>query len=153
MYRKILVATDLTEASGPAIRAALALAKEGGGEVTVLHVTEPAYPAHHWYVPYIGDDAQVLRDIVARELDAARKALETQVELAGGGGRPVVRVGRPATVIVDTARELDADLVVVGTHGRTGLEHVLLGSVAEHVVRTASSPVLTVRSATEGSSS
>jgi len=145
MYRKILVATDLTEASQPALRAALALAQETSAEVVALHVAEPAYPAHHWYVPYIGDDAHALRAIVARELETARTALETQISEAGGGARALVRVGRPAHVIIEAATELGSDLIIVGTHGRKGIEHMLLGSVAERVIRTAPGPVLTVR--------
>ena len=146
MFRKILVATDLTEASLPAVRTAIALARNIGAEAIALYVTEPAYPAHHWYVPYIGDDAHVLRAIVARELEAARATLDTQIADAGGGATAMVRVGRPAPVIIETANELGVDLLVVGTHGRKGIEHVLLGSVAEKVVRTSAAPVLTVRS-------
>jgi nucleotide-binding universal stress UspA family protein len=59
--------------------------------------------------------------------------------------KPIIRQGRPATEIVEAAREIEADLIVIATHGHTGLKHVLLGSVAENVVRHAPCPVLTVR--------
>ena len=57
MYQKILVATDLSEASQPALRSAFGLGQKLGAQVTVVHVSEPAYPANHWFVPHIGDDA------------------------------------------------------------------------------------------------
>ena len=62
-----------------------------------------------------------------------------------GDGQMLVRVGRPATVLVEMARDQGYDLLVVGTHGRKGIEHVILGSVAERVVRSATVPVLVVK--------
>ena len=71
--------------------------------------------------------------------------LATEEIGASAAWKIAVRPGRPATEIVEAARELAADLIVIATHGRTGLQHVLLGSVAENVVRHAPCPVLTVR--------
>ncbi len=145
MYAKILVATDLSESSEPAMRTAIELGRRLGAEVTVLHIAEPAYPANHWFVPHIGDDAEALSTLIARELETARTRLQQQLEALGGEPKMMIRVGRPAHVIVETARELGFELLVLGTHGRKGIEHVILGSVAERVVRTATCPVLTVR--------
>jgi nucleotide-binding universal stress UspA family protein len=81
--------------------------------------------------------------------DQAEKHLEEwrgeAVRLAGPGVRTQKAIGEPAAEIVSFARSAGVDLVVVGTHGRTGLEHALMGSVAERVVRRAHCPVLTVR--------
>ncbi|MDP3766726.1 MAG: universal stress protein, partial [Dehalococcoidia bacterium] len=65
------------------------------------------------------------------------------------GGRTIIREGMPRSMILDVAREVGADLIVMGTHGRTGLTHVFFGSVAEHVVRHSRIAVLTVRQRTE----
>jgi nucleotide-binding universal stress UspA family protein len=148
MYSKILAATDLSDASIPALKTALELGRRLDAKVTVVHVTEPAYPANHWFVPHIGDDAEALTGIIARELEEARRRLEGQVQSLGIPGAEInIRVGRPAWVIVETARDLAYDLIVLGTHNRKGIEHVVLGSVAERVVRTAACPVLVVPAA------
>jgi nucleotide-binding universal stress UspA family protein len=147
MYSKILAATDLSESSLPAVRTAIELARRLGAEVAVLHVSEPAYPANHWFVPHIGEDAETLGTIIAREIETARAKLDEQVAAAGGGAQLLVRVGRPAAIIVETARDLGYELIVLGTHGRKGIEHVILGSVAERVVRVSPCPVLTVKTA------
>lgn len=144
MYARILVATDLSEASSAALRTAIELGRRLGAEVTALHVAEPAYPANHWYVPHIGDDAETLSAIIAREVETARARLEEQLTATGTEAKMMIRVGRPAGVIVEVARDLGFDLLVLGTHGRKGIEHVILGSVAERVVRSATCPVLTV---------
>ena len=100
----------------------------------LLWMPFPAFPAP-------GEYMQELRD-------ASREALERVPDSSLAQGLRItreVRVGTPFVEIVRHARELQADLVVIGTHGRTGLAHVLLGSTAEKVVRKAHCPVLTVR--------
>ena len=147
MYAKILVASDLTEASQPALRTAIELGRRLGATLTALHVIEPAYQANHWFVPHIGADAEALASLIDRELGAARAKLDGQLKAldAPDSTELHVLIGRPAQTIVDTAKNLGFDLLVVGTHARKGLEHAILGSVAERVVRTSLVPVLTVR--------
>lgn len=151
MYRKILMATDLSEASRPAFDAALGLARRLGADLHVLHVTEPPYESRRWFVSFAGHEAEFFEGIARREDEAARKLLDDIVRKAnadGGSSEPVhvlVRRGVPADIIVGTAKDLEVDLIVVGTHGRRGIQHALLGSIAERVVRTASCPVLSVR--------
>jgi nucleotide-binding universal stress UspA family protein len=142
MWRKILVANDLSDASRPALDAALELARVLGAELTVLYVSVPVYPVNHWYVPHVGDDAATLRAIAEREEAAARAKLAADTR--GSSATVLVKVGAPAEVILETAATLAADLIVVGTHGREGVERLLLGSVAEKVSRKASCSVLTV---------
>jgi nucleotide-binding universal stress UspA family protein len=149
MFRKVLVATDLSDASQPALRAGLELARRFGAAVNVIYVTMPPYPSNHWYVPHIGDDAEMLHAISAREQEAARATLDRTVSeiVAGDPSLAVtaeIKTGVPADVILETAEAIGADLIVVGTHGRHGVERLLLGSVAERVSRKARCSVLTV---------
>ena len=147
MFSNILIASDLSEASAAALRTGLELARRFGARCTALYVTMPAYPANHWYVPHIGEDAAMLQALSDREQDAARQALERTVREAGaapGAVTTLVRVGSPPDVILDAAVELGVDLLVVGTHARQGVERLILGSTAEKIARKAPCSVLTV---------
>lgn len=151
MFRKILVATDLTDASLHAIRSALELGRRFGAEVVALYVAEAPYTNRRWYAPFEPSETELLEALRVRQRDAAVVALEAQVEKARAGGtdgvdvKPLLREGIAADVIPATAVDIGADLIVMGTHGRKGPQHLLLGSIAERVVRTAHCPVLTVR--------
>lgn len=142
---RILLPTDLSEASAAAARHAFALADRFGAEVHVLHVVEeiastvPEAAAHMASFP---------DDYMAQARANAEKALAAWLPSDVAGGREVVRAvqeGAPLTRILDYARDHQIDLIVMGTLGRTGLAHFLIGSVAERVVRHAPCPVLTVR--------
>ena len=151
MIRKILCATDLTAASEVAVQTALELARELDASVTLLHVVEPAYISRAMFAPFTTADQEFLTGIARREQEAAIRLMTDQVATLNRPGResvPVVttvRRGIPSDVISLTAREVGADLLVVGTHGRTGISHALLGSVAERLVRTAPCEVLVAR--------
>ena len=140
-FRRILVPIDFTEVSTHALDWAIELAASVGASITVLH---------SYAIPVVGypDGALIPTPQIATELgDAARAALEAAVKGRRGGSVPletVLREGEAWEVIVSVADEMDADLIVVGTHGRHGLARALLGSVAEHVVRTSHRPVLTL---------
>jgi nucleotide-binding universal stress UspA family protein len=149
MFRKILIANDLSDASRPALRMGLEVARRFEAEVTVLYVAAPHYPANHWYVPHIGEDADMLRAISDREQEAARAVLERNVREAlppdsAAAVKVAIEVGVPADVILEQAAAMPADLVVVGTHARGGVERLLVGSVAGQVARKAHCSVLTV---------
>jgi nucleotide-binding universal stress UspA family protein len=151
MFRRILVATDLTAGSIPALRVALEMGRRFAAEVVALYVTEPPYHNRSWYAPFEPSETELLEALRIRQRDAAVRALEEQIEEAHAGGqngadvRKVVKEGVAADEIPATALEVGADLIVVGTHGRKGAKHLLLGSIAEHVLRAAACPVLTVR--------
>jgi nucleotide-binding universal stress UspA family protein len=151
MYRTILVAVDLSDGSDLVLRHAFAIARAAGARVVALHVTEPPYPTHLWYAPLAAKEADLFQMVAKREREAAKAALEDRVAKARGehreGVTPEARVvsGFPAEAILDEATRAEADLIVLGTHGRRGLSRALLGSIAESVVRTATVPVLTVR--------
>jgi nucleotide-binding universal stress UspA family protein len=139
--KRILVPIDFSDCSKKALQYALPLAKEHEAAITLLYVVPPAYGAGE----YGGIDyAQLEASMKAGgEKEMAKLAMDrilSQVSTA-----TLVRVGSPAREIVETARNLPADLIVISTHGRTGLKHVFLGSVAEHVVQRAPCPVFVVR--------
>ena len=142
MYQRILVPVDGSEAATKALVAALQLGREAGGRVRILHVLdELAY--------LTGFEAGGDLLAVAREYGA--KTLQDAMAVAGSAGVPAdTRLvessgARLGETVASEARAWEADLVVVGTHGRRGLGRVLLGSGAEQVIRQAPVPVLAVR--------
>jgi nucleotide-binding universal stress UspA family protein len=140
-FRRLLVPTDFTETSERALDWAFALSERVGASVFIMHAYE---------MPIIGfpDGALVATaEIAMRMNDAARTGLERVTAKRKGGKVPVeaiLREGVPWEEITKVADEVDADIIVIGTHGRKGLARALLGSVAENVVRTATRPVLTI---------
>ena len=138
---RILVPIDFSECSRKALRYALPLAKQHGASLTLLYVVPPAYGGGE----YVGFNfAEMEAKLIATgEKDLAQLALDEACDEVPAGA--LVRVGRPADEIVGLARSLPADLIMISTHGRTGLSHVFLGSVAEHVVQRAPCPVFVVR--------
>jgi nucleotide-binding universal stress UspA family protein len=140
--RRILVPTDFTETSDRALDWAMGIAARVGASLTVMHSYE---------IPIVGfpDGAIVATpEIATRIADASRAALESTVEQRRGRGVPVDSVLREGVAweeINAVADAIDADLVVIGTHGRRGLARALLGSVAENVIRTAHRPIVTIR--------
>lgn len=148
MYKRILVAIDDSRMAEAALREALGLAKAHGADVRVVHVIESpyAYP-ESWYTE-VHTDLEALQRIWRQ---AGLRVLERADALARQTGVAVETAlldldgHRMSRVIVDDAARWRADLVVVGTHGRHGIEHLMLGSVAEAVARTAPASVLLVR--------
>lgn len=143
-FKRILVATDFGESSEQAVLVAVELAERLGASVTLLHVYEvPEYV-------YFNDERPRIEGWIAPIQASASKRLEeamTKIRSRIPGATSVLLQGRPGDEIVRAVGETHPDLVVIGTHGRRGVAHALLGSVAERVVRMASAPVLTVRSA------
>ncbi|MCM2333557.1 MAG: universal stress protein, partial [Anaeromyxobacteraceae bacterium] len=134
---------DFSDASRAALETAADLARQHGATLTLFH----AYPVPGYTFP---DGSFVASSKMLEELaDQARRHLDEWRAIAAGLGPATVdaatAVGEPAYEIISYAKEKGIDLVVVGTHGRTGLTHALMGSVAERVVRKAPCPVLTVR--------
>ncbi|MDF3071283.1 MAG: UspA domain protein [Polyangiaceae bacterium] len=140
-FTHLLVPTDFGSASGEAVELAIALASSLGAKLTLLHTWEiPAYP-YMDYVASTGDLTTEIENAAAKALADALAVVKTQIPDAAA----VLRVGAPWQQVIDSVGELGVDLVVMGTHGRRGLSHHLLGSVAEKVVRLCPVPVLTVR--------
>ena len=150
-FQKILVAADFSEGSCESFRVACALAREGETRVVVLYVAEPMYVAAE--PAYFGEQTAQF-SIVERD-PAYYGALRDRLREAYAPDHPLVvdygtRVGAAAEEILRAAGELEADLIVLGTHGRTGLRRLLAGSVAEAVLRRAPCPVLALRSGGPG---
>lgn len=138
-FGRILVATDFSEASARALTLACSLARDAGGELTVLHVCE---------VPGYGDTGPIPYDVVTPLATAAQARLDASlraVQRECPGAKALLKLGVPWQEILAVVRETRADVVVMGTHGRRGVAHALLGSVAERVLRLAPVPVVTVR--------
>jgi nucleotide-binding universal stress UspA family protein len=146
-FTKIMCPVDFSAGSDQAMRTAVRIANEHDAELVL---------AHSWYIPPVAFTAEYVyaTDIVQAVSDDAVRALDNAVgEARKLGARRVTSKmlnGLPWHEIIDAARrEPGLDLIVIGTHGRTGLSRVLLGSVAELVVRHAPCPVLTIRPANE----
>ncbi|MBW2240680.1 MAG: universal stress protein [Deltaproteobacteria bacterium] len=138
---QILVPFDFSAGAGLAFDEALDLARRYGGKLTLLH----AFVLNEQVYPY---SAVMTEEEVDEARDAAIGALEEWRDRAEAAGVSIdVRVapGMPSENIAAVAKEIGADLIVMGTHGRTGLAHVLLGSVTERTLRTAPCPVMAVR--------
>ncbi len=143
---RVLVPIDFSPSSRAALEYATFLAGKLGAELTVLHVWEPP--------GYVGPDTLALLPVAAGQpgWDQTRGEVMREVELFLGRAqsRPRnlsarVEAGEPSDAILSVAKEGGADLIVMGTHGRTGLSRLLIGSVAEAVLRRSTCPVLTVR--------
>lgn len=140
---RILVPTDFSPGADLAVRWAVELGTLMGAEVTALHVLDlslgavAGLPTEVASMYATGDLLEQVRKEAADEM--------TRLGRRYPRAKTLIREGSPRPTILRTADRLRADLIVMGTHGRTGLAHVVFGSVAEHVVRYARMPVLTVR--------
>ncbi len=147
LFRRILVPHDFSEAATQALATAAELARDRGGRLLVLHAVTayptaglPAVEGAVWYPPpdLVAETRRELERLVARAV-RGRGAPEVRVEVV---------VGNPVDRILEASRR--ADCIVMATTGRTGLAHLLIGSVAERVVRHAAVPVLTLRATRRG---
>ncbi len=148
--KKILAPTDLSELSRAGVRYALELAASEAAEVTLYHVVPfneaiPYYGVDDGFMattklPTTGEIVEERRKLLAKFLQKNFADLVAKVKV-----HQEVTVGTPYQKIVDDAAAENADMIVMSTHGRTGLLHAFIGSVTERVVRLAACPVLTVR--------
>lgn len=136
----VLLATDFSELAVPATSQAVFFAQRFAAELVLLHVIE-TFPID--YVVGLADSKKIN---AAMEEKARERLAAAAREIHGVPVRTLVRWGKPFQEIVGAARELGADLIVLSTHGRTGLKHMYLGSTAEQVVRHARCTVVVARS-------
>lgn len=139
--KRILCPTDFSETAAAAERHAVALARALGAELVLLHVASEALSRETLGTPEVRRVFESQRAWVTETLAAKVRELTT----GGVSARSVVKTGVPWREVVGAVEEEHADMIVMGTQGRTGLERLLIGSVAERVVRHAPCPVLTVR--------
>jgi nucleotide-binding universal stress UspA family protein len=142
-FNKILVPVDFSVHAAKAIAAAADLSRRYEAPLTLVHVYEPiAYALPEGYVLYTPTQLADMLTEFGKRLAAAKRDAEAAGALQVGTEQ---LQGWPAIEIVDYATQKGFDLIVMGTHGRKGIKHALMGSVAERVVRTAPCPVLTLK--------
>jgi nucleotide-binding universal stress UspA family protein len=142
-FTRILTAVDFSENSECAFDYALTLATQFNAELTIIHVINEPVDLRGFYVPHISFE-QLEKEIE----ESAAKMMETFCRSKLGtfsNYKTAIVTGIPYDEITAASARIDASLIVLGTHGRTGFDRILFGSTAERVVRSASCPVLTVR--------
>lgn len=140
--KQILVPVDFSACSLKALRYAVAFARQFKASITLLYVVQP------YYLP--GDltgglDYASLEDEIEENSKRELESIGSREVGKNAPWKALLRMGRPVDQITRAADELNVDLIILSTHGHTGLKHVVLGSTAENVVRHAPCPVLTVR--------
>ncbi len=146
--KQILVPIDFSNYSRKALNYASDFAKQFNASLILIYVVEPmVYPADFSMgqvaLPSVDTD---LAERASKELETLQKSEMLQSVKT----RIIIKTGKPFIEIIETAAELDVDLIIIATHGHTGVEHLLFGSTAEKVVRKAPCPVLTLREPIKG---
>lgn len=136
-WKKLLVTTDFSNQSLIAWQQAKAIARVQPVEITVLHVTEPAFAGLRIHTENLHEEMRAQAEAKIRNLTKAEFATESKVTSR-------VEHGRPASVICEVAKEEGTDLIIMSSHGHSGLQHVRLGSVAADVARHAGCAVLLI---------
>lgn len=139
-FSRLLVPTDFSDQSKKALRCAARFVAAFASRVTLIHVIEPVMSPDFTHFPLAMDEDKVLEAAHQRLATLGRAHLDARCL-----DPAIVRSGNPFHEITEAARELKADLIVIATHGYTGIKRALMGSTAERVVRHAQCPVLTVR--------
>lgn len=144
-FRSIVVATDGSAYSSAAVSEAIGLARRNGSQLTVIAVV-PAEIATPTDIDFTMNQRELIAEKEMHNAEKNARAVKDAAQKEGVDVKAFVMSGKPAEAIIQTAGERKADLIVVGSHGRTGVERLLMGSVAERVIVLASCPVLIVKS-------
>jgi nucleotide-binding universal stress UspA family protein len=144
--QKIVCPVDFSNCAQQALNYATELAKQFDAELSIVHAYEDpaAYVTPMPMSGYVGPGAELLLEL-RKQLEVRLAQTTEDVKKQGVRVSSELLEGAPYRVVLDWAKEYGADLIVVGTHGHTGLTHALLGSVTERIVRMAHCPVLTIR--------
>ena len=146
--KKVLVPVDFSDYSKSSLRFAVSFAKHFNAELYLVYVVEPmVFPPDFSMGQIAIPSVDVEMDKRASEElnNLAKKEIPAEMK-----SKVIVKTGKPFVEIIETASEEDIDLIIIATHGHTGIEHVLFGSTAEKVVRKAPCPVLTLREPIKG---
>ena len=140
--KKILCPVDFSEISVNALDYAVFLASHHHAELLLLHVVEHLHEFEHYQILVFTPQeiSEKMEKNAYEELNKLAKSIKNTLKV-----ETLIRQGKAFVEIIKTAKEKDMDLIVMGSHGRTGISHMLMGSVAEKVVRKANCPVLIVR--------
>lgn len=144
--QKIVCPVDFSNCAQQALNYAQELAKQFDAELSIVHAYEDpaAYVTPMPMSGYVGPGAELLLEL-RKQLEVRLEETKQEMLRRGARVRTELLEGTPYRVVLDWAKEWKADLIVIGTHGHTGLTHALLGSVTERVVRMSECPVLTIR--------
>jgi len=145
LLKHILVATDFGEPSDAALAYGRQLARTFGARLTVFHAAQDVASRGYGSEGFVFIDPDWQRQVDAAAGERTRSLISDEDRSELGAEAVVVTAVSPAEAIAEYARRERVDLIIVGTHGRRGVKHLMMGSVAERVVRTAPCPVLTVR--------
>jgi nucleotide-binding universal stress UspA family protein len=145
LFHRILIATDFTPASEPALNEAIEMAKGNGTELLIAHAYHP--PDLVLAQSVAADVYQEWDQNLRTEVQERLQPLLGKARREGVKARGLVLSGAPFEAIAEAAKENDADLIIMGTHGRKGVSRFFVGSVASRVISTAPCPVMTVRAA------
>jgi nucleotide-binding universal stress UspA family protein len=142
-YKRILCPVDFDQFSALALKEAVSLALGSGATVHLLHVVQitPSLDEGATGGLAVGENYEFQIKVARKELEQMLTVIPSEIKR-----EVIIEIGRPEDVILDIQAKLSTDLVVMATHGRKGFRHLMLGSVAERVVRESRAPVLTVRS-------
>jgi nucleotide-binding universal stress UspA family protein len=147
MYKRIMVAVDGSHTSELALHEAINLAKALEGRLRLIHAVDEI--STNWYAGGYANPAEIWEAMAKSGRDILEKAAATVAEAGLETDTKLIEINTPGRripeVIAEEADAWPADLIVVGTHGRRGLSHVFLGSVAEGIVRVSAKPVLLIR--------
>ncbi|MGE5795352.1 MAG: universal stress protein [Ignavibacteria bacterium] len=146
--KKILVPIDFSDYSKNSLKYAVNFAKDFNAQLCLVYVVEPViYPPDFsmGQIAFPTVDLEMDKRAEQELSSLAKKEIPSDINV-----KSIVRTGKPFVEIIETASEEDADLIIIATHGHTGVEHILFGSTAEKVVRKAPCPVLTLRDPLKG---
>ena len=146
--KKVLVPIDFSDYSKSALKYAVNFCKKFNAEIILIYVVEPVI-----YPPDFSMGQIAIPSVNAEWNERAKQELEklARDQITGEVQvKTIIKTGKPFLEIIETASELDVDLIIIATHGRSGVEHILFGSTAEKVVRKAPCPVLTLREPIKG---
>ncbi len=143
LVKSILIPTDGSDYSLYAVRYAVELCRELGAEIVLVSVVDIRYEMYDVYSEIHSIDR--IEELIREQITRALKRHAAEIREKGIKVKKIIKVGDVVQEILQVIREESIDLVVIGTHGRKGFSHMLLGSTTEKLVRAASCPVLTVR--------
>ena len=144
-FKRIIVPIDLSDCSRIALEYAVATARAHSSKLTILHVYEGSYVEPYIKAANSEEEADEIMKEIERVNETKYDEFLTTVDLSGVEYEKLLKKGIPETDIVETAMEQQANLIVMGTHGRSGIKHILIGSTAEEVVRTVHCDIIIVK--------